>query len=135
MDIARTAVECVFDSPLCVPYCRSLRVHTADAYPLLLSSYVCIQLQFIVCACCLLVPAFESRCVVLYVEGVRLDLGSAITLCSIFPRSFHLASWAITVIALIIGVMLMLMPLCSRKGLTLTAIYADWLDRSGIPKV
>lgn len=120
---------------LCAHHIATLRVHTLDTYPLLLSSYVCIQLQLIVCACCLLVLAFESRCVVLYVEGVRLDLDSAITLCSIFPRSFHLASWAITVVALIIGIMLMLMPLCSRKGLTLTAIYADWLDRPGIPKV
>lgn len=50
-----------------------------------------------------------------------------------FPRS--VASWAITVIALIIGIRLTLVPLCSRKGLTLGAIYADWLDRPGIPKV
>lgn len=44
-------------------------------------------------------------------------------------------SWAITVIALIIGIRLTLVPLCSRKGLTLSAIYADWLDRPGIPEV
>lgn len=28
-----------------------------------------------------------------------------------------------------------LVPLCSSKGLTLSAIYADWLDQPGIPKV
>lgn len=44
-------------------------------------------------------------------------------------------SWAITVIAIIIGIILTLVPLCSREGLTLGAIYADWLDRPGIPKV
>lgn len=32
-------------------------------------------------------------------------------------------------------IILTLVPLCSRKGLTLCAIYADWLDRPGIPKV
>lgn len=53
----------------------------------------------------------------------------------VFPGIFHLPSWAITVAALIIGIMLTLVPLCSRKGLTLAAIYADWLDRPGIPKV
>lgn len=46
-----------------------------------------------------------------------------------------MASWAITVLALIIGIILTLVPLCSSKGLTLSAIYADWLDRPGIPKV
>lgn len=55
---------------------------------------------------------------------------------SIFPeRCFYSASWAITVIAVIIGIILTLVPLCSRKGLTLGAIYADWLDQPGIPKV
>lgn len=55
---------------------------------------------------------------------------------SIFPeRCFYSASWAITVIAVIIGIILTLVPLCSRKGLTLGAIHADWLDQPGIPKV
>lgn len=71
----------------------------------------------------------------LFVEGVRLDLDSAVAHNCIFPASFHLASWPITVAALIIGIMLTLVPLCSRNGLTLAAIYADWLDRPGIPKV
>ncbi|KAF3851208.1 hypothetical protein F7725_012980 [Dissostichus mawsoni] len=41
---------------------------------------------------------------------------------------------AITVIAIIIGIILTLVPLCCREGLTLSAIHADWLDRPGIPK-
>lgn len=45
-------------------------------------------------------------------------------------------SWAITIIAVIIGIKkLTLVSLYSRKGLTLNAIYADWLDRPGIPEV
>lgn len=55
---------------------------------------------------------------------------------SVFPvPCFHRVFWAITVIAIIIGIILTLVPLCSRKGLTLSSIYADWLDRPGIPKV
>lgn len=55
---------------------------------------------------------------------------------NIFPGPcFHTVSWAITVIAVIIGIILTLVPLCSRRGLTLRAIYADWLDRPGIPEV
>lgn len=113
---------------VCLPL---LCAHPVDACPLLLSFYVCLQLQFIVRACCL---HLEVAVPLLPVEGV-LDLNSATTLRSIFPRGFHLPSCAITVIALIMGIMLTLVPLCSRKGLTLTAIYADWLDRPGIPKV
>ncbi|TWW60568.1 Aminopeptidase O [Takifugu flavidus] len=57
------------------------------------------------------------------------------TLLITFPEMERsVASWAITVIALIIGIRITLVPLCSRKGLTLSAIYADWLDRPGIPK-
>lgn len=55
---------------------------------------------------------------------------------NIFPEArFPTLSWAITVIAIIIKIILTLVPLFSRKGLTLNAIYADWLDRPGIPKV
>lgn len=55
---------------------------------------------------------------------------------NIFPQAcFHMVSWAITVIAIIIRIILTLVPLFSRSGLTLNAIYADWLDQPGIPKV
>lgn len=125
---AHTAVECVFDSPLCAPYCRAVCVLTVGANPL--SNFS----SFPVHVNCL---SFHLKVDVLFlsVDGVRLDFNSAIAHNSVFPGRFHLASWATTVAALIMGVMLTLVPLCSRKGLTLAAIYADWLDRPGIPKV
>lgn len=97
--------------------------------------YVCIQLQFISCACYLPVLAFESGCALPFCRRCPpwLQLRRSPQQC--FPGRFHWAPWATTVAALIMGVLLTLVPLCSRKGLTLAAIYAEWLDRPGIPKV
>lgn len=95
-----------------------------------------IEIQFIVCTClfacpCMgkwVCPSFCLRCWPR--PQVHHDPNN------IFPEPcFHWVSWAITVIAIIMWIVLTLVPLCSRKGLTLSAIYADWLDRPGIPKV
>lgn len=109
---------------------------THVTYTHLLTVHAYIQIQFIVSTClfaCLCIgkwvcPSFCLRC--WPKPQVCYDPNN------ILPQPcFHRVSWAITVIAIIIGIILTLVPLCSRKGLTLSAIYADWLDRPGIPKV
>lgn len=98
--------------------------------------YAYIQIQFIVRTC-----LFASPCMGKWVcPSFCLRCWPGPQVChdpnNIFPEPcFHRVSWAITVISIIIEIILTLVPLCFRKGLTLSAIYADWLDRPGIPKV